>query len=229
VPENKILFCDTDVFWLKNPYPLKFEESNKLCCSGNTGVFYFDKRKEEAKKAFDMWKSYMALALLDLDFREHVRSSYPDCATIVQDEVIFGYLSRSHQGLHETAPGHENCPIDIFRYFPKAGKKAKNVHALKESIGPGRGRLCLCINELRSALEKTVGTQGIKELFAGETKAPLRLSIYDLASISRAELLRMLVYTEHKFANVADLTRPGKNGWFQWELNMSKPGSVRYG
>jgi hypothetical protein len=186
-------------------------------------VFYFNKQTDEVKQAFDMWKSHMALALLDLEFRERVRSFSPDCYTIVQDEVIFGYLSRNYQGIHDTTPWEENCMIDMFRYLPNVGKKAKNAHALKESTGPGRGRLCLCIKEFRNALEKTAGAQGLKELFAGELQAPVDISIYDLESLSRAELLKMLTYTEHRLADAADLARPGRNGWFQWELNMSHP------
>lgn len=53
-----IVSCDSDVFWIKNPFPVE-KDCNKFCCNTNTGYFYCKKEHEW----IDLWKFYTLEAL----------------------------------------------------------------------------------------------------------------------------------------------------------------------
>lgn len=217
IPENNILFSDSDVFWLSSPYPLQVQ-SDLFCCSGNTGVFYFDKRSEMTHKLFEVWKAYIALAFLDLSFRERIKSIvFESNCECIQDELIFAYIRKIHPEISKTIPIWENCLIDNFRYNPSLAKKAKNAHALKASVGEDRGRICLCFKEYKRSLAKTVGEDGIQTLFPNENP-PFTTSIYSLSSITRDELFDLLRFTNHRFAYITNIVEATEKGWFSNEI-----------
>ena len=82
IPESHIIYCDTDIFWLKNPLPLL--QWDKFCFSKylnlipgqpefNSGFYYFDKNNRDQVCFFCLWQHYLLKGLIDRFFEDTIK------------------------------------------------------------------------------------------------------------------------------------------------------------
>lgn len=85
IPESHIVYCDADIFWIKDPLPLEFDkfsfsiQQNKKI---NSGFYFFDKNKNDHKVFFTLWQHYLLKSLVDKNF-----------ATILKKEAKYECIS----------------------------------------------------------------------------------------------------------------------------------------
>ena len=72
IKAETIAFCDADVFWLRNPLPIK--PSTGINMNGNAGYFYFNKLDVHAKRTMHLYRSISTLGFYHDKFREQMIS-----------------------------------------------------------------------------------------------------------------------------------------------------------
>jgi hypothetical protein len=222
IKQHKIIFTDSDVFWLNNPLPLMNEIEGRIDyfnCASNTGVWYFDRRSELARKTINTWKSIIMLALMDEDFLKQIQSKVPTArGGLFQDEIAFGYLILEYPELYRPVHIYENFVIDGLRHSHHHFEKIKCLHALKATLGEKRGNTCLFLKELHDAI-KSVLTEGQIEGIFGKAKSAT-VSIHDIHKMSRDQLLAFLAFTGNSQAYVPE--KYNRESYMNWEL-FGKP------
>lgn len=195
VKENKILFNDADIFWIRNPFPLAFENDGmlrKFYCSNNTGVWYFDSQSSAAKEVVDIWKSIIARGIIgDKEFNDELVEMFPH-STWFQDEVAFNYLTKKHPRLLNPVDKFENFWIMRLRQ-DKSIKvhEIKCLHMLACMFGAERGKSCLVIKELRDAVSKVL-TPAQMEMVFGDFVRTTVYTLEKLKSLSHKDWLAFL-------------------------------------
>lgn len=94
IPEENIIYCDADIFWLQDPLPFQ-QNPEKFCFNGyNSGYFYYNKKSPLVAKFFDLFQAYTITALNDENFRIITRqfTSYSTIPFFVIDEQIMTYI-----------------------------------------------------------------------------------------------------------------------------------------
>ena len=207
---NKFIFHDSDIFWIKNIFPLENEENNFLegfNCSSNTGVWYWDKRSAKAQITFDTWKSMILLGCADEDFLESIKK-YNEQAKrgIYQDEIVFGHLIISHRSLYCPIPDAENFTIDNLRFNHGDLSKNKCLHGLGATLGYNRGLVCLLIKELWHPICRVLDEKQRKEVF-GHIIPNKCFSMHEIKDIEKNELIEFLKFTGNENAFIANKTK----------------------
>jgi hypothetical protein len=169
-PQNKVLGCDSDIFWLKNPLPL-IEEKNgfipKFVVDGNLGLFYFDKRSDKAQATGKLWMALCLQALYDPSFRKELIEVTPHYPIII-DEMAMNWAIEKKITLPTPTPRYENFHISGFRSYGSINEietKVKNAHCLYSITGPHRGRFCQVVKEFYDALSSMLSEEDLKDIF----------------------------------------------------------------
>jgi len=197
---NKILFTDSDIFWLKNPLPLNEQEDNgditKFYCSSNTGVWYFDKTTSVSKEVFSIWKNIIARVIIgDIEFFDELRDKVPTANDrCFQDEVAFGYLILQYPELYNPVGYEENYVVYRLRSDNGDLSSIKCLHGLGAVLGNKRGRICLVLKELKDAVERVLTIDHCKMIY-GDTDYKDVLSIFDIKKITHQRLKHVLEFT----------------------------------
>jgi hypothetical protein len=169
-PQNKILGCDSDIFWLKNPFPLIEEKHNfipQFVVDGNLGLFYYDKRSKKAQATGKLWMALCLQAIYDPNFREELIEVTPHYPTII-DEMVMNWAIATEMSEPKPTPTWENFHISGFRSYVSVEDiktKIKNVHCLYSITGPQRGRFCQVVQELYDALASVLSEADLKIIF----------------------------------------------------------------
>jgi hypothetical protein len=201
IPENNILFTDSDIFWLKNPFPLNEQDKcgclSKFYCSSNTGVWYFDKTSQISEEVIRVWKFIISRVLIrDMDFYTEL------CVKVTslleqnfQDEIAFGYLIVQHPELYNPVGSEEN--FAIYRLMNKKDLEnldnVKCLHALGAVLGCRKGRICLVLRELKDAIEKVLNKDQIEMIF-GNANCDVH-DMKEIKNLTRQELKQLLEFT----------------------------------
>ena len=151
IPEQKVIVCDADILWLKNPLPLAMEkdgELDHLYASGNTGVWYFDKENPEAKMVLDLWRTTSEMTVKYPCFIDVVQKIVP--VPGINEEVMMSFVTRSMQ-LGHPIPLHENFLFREFAAHPARILVAKNLHVMGHICGRHRGRIAFLLEEFYAA------------------------------------------------------------------------------
>ena len=198
IDENIVIYTDSDIFWLKDPIPLRKEHDGRLDYfhgGPNAGVWYFDRRSDQAKTLFNTWKSMVLLSVIDDNFYEDIKADleiarqYP-----LHDEIVLNYIGMKMPGLFRHVDKEENFLIDNLRHHRKIVQEAKCIHVLSGTTGIHRGRICLCLKELRDSMLSTLSTEDV-ELIFGNIEPESVCSIFDIREMDREEVMKILSFT----------------------------------
>lgn len=162
-----VIYCDTDVFWLKNPYPL-LQDPNKFCFNGyNSGFFYFDIRSPDVSNFFELFKAFTLTALNDDNFRVITRS-YTDYNEwyYVLDETILTYMGVKMPHLFNFIDINEHLTPHAMKDIHTDASQAKMVHCHGTNIENHREK-----EEWRKKYNRGLAPLIIKELYDNMKKA----------------------------------------------------------
>lgn len=169
--QNKVLGCDSDIFWLRDPFPLVYEDEMgkipQFVVDGNLGLFYYDKRSKEANKTGNIWMAFCLQAIYDPEFRREIIEVTPHYPNII-DEMIMNWAIIKNIANTQDTHRWENFHISGLRSYVSREEiltKVKNVHLLFSICGNQRGRFCQCIKELYDALLSVLPQSDLDDIF----------------------------------------------------------------
>ncbi len=177
---HKILFMDSDIFWLRDPLPLAAQdETQRLCVRPeNTGLYYFDPESPLVAKQFEFWMTATKRCLSDSGYRNEL---FPNSSEAIHDESIFGKIAKRE--LCFDIPMEENRRL-------KSGisseelLSAHNLHLMRVFWGKRKDSVALLIQEIFEAIKRSLGPVDRRYLFGTEQADR---SPFPLESLSNSE------------------------------------------
>lgn len=171
-----VIYCDTDVFWFRDPFPL-IGDFDKFCFDGyNSGFFYYDSQSEIIQEFFEIFESYTITCLRDPDFCIKVKDKINfdmSSWSYIWDEKILHYIRWNFPELFSIIPQEEH---GLFRYL-KDIKNPKMLHCNGLMIGNiiakrkqekvhCRGLACLLFAEFYNNICKVLDNADIEMIFS---------------------------------------------------------------
>lgn len=193
---SQVLYCDSDVFWLRDPLPLTCD-INKFCFDGyNSGFFYYDNDSPTVNQMLNLFESYTITALNDKRFCQMIKekTNY-DAWPYIWDETILRYMNET--GLHdmfEIVPLEEHGVIrsigsikNELKMLHCNGLMIKNPKAKRLSERDhSRGLACLLFKEFYDNIRKVLTDSELKMIFTEseiENCLSQQISLFDLQMI----------------------------------------------
>lgn len=180
IPEDEIIYCDSDIFWLKDVLPLLMN-TDRFCFNHyNSGFYYYDKKAKEVKKFLDLFEAYALISLNDKEFRKRMNKTVSwDFWYYVLDEVIMQYMWQKDESIVNKVPYHEhglprdvrwpNVDVKDIKMIHINGMEVTNkfhkTHAEQENA---RGLVCLVFKELYDAINQVLSQEDIEDIFTKE-------------------------------------------------------------
>lgn len=171
--DKNIMYVDSDVFWLKNPFPFEIDQQKMNINKWNTGFFYFNP-KNINKQFFEIFQNYTISAIHSHDIRGVLKkyvnyNSWYD----VWDEMIITYMAQNHADLFRFIGPKEHATI---RTFPDDIQSANMFHANGLMVGnpapktPGernhcRGLLGLIVKNFYVNMIKALSAQDLSLVY----------------------------------------------------------------
>lgn len=173
---DRIIYCDSDIFWIQDPLPLHCTEP-KFCFDGwNSGFFYYS--PSNIDEFFDVYDSYTRAAIHSPQFTEILKSKlgYKDLWMGVWDEMTLSYMSHVNKDLISFIPKVEHSTsgdivsnyvdLKILKMFHSNNTMVKNdVPKIPEEKDHSRGLLCLLIEEFYRNMTKSLSNEDIRKIF----------------------------------------------------------------
>ena len=152
IEEEDILFNDSDVFWIKDPFPL-MNDTKVFNCNQNNGVFYYNKHSIEAMNFIREWQHDTHRTVNDPDFRSKLLHDMQFASNFkIHDELIMRYTQKRLPDSYRPVPMKENNII----FTPITDPK--NLHIIRAFVGKkDRLRVALSIKEIAEAIENVLG------------------------------------------------------------------------
>lgn len=194
-----VIYCDSDVFWLKDPLPLECDPQ-KFCFDGfNSGFFYYDYDSPLVKEMFSVFDAYSITALRDKSFCKMIKekTNY-DAWPYIWDETVLRYMNENGMDhLFNVISINEHGAIRNINLFDKNkmkmlhcnGLMIKNPTAKRLSEkSHSRGLACLIFKEFYENICKSLDTKDINMIF---TKNEImnclsqQISLFDCESINQ--------------------------------------------
>ena len=189
IPEDIIVYSDSDVFWFDDPLPL-MSDPVKFCFNGyNSGFFYYDKKSNLVKQFFEEFNDCTMKALNDEVFREEVWSCRDQRHWyFVLDEAILEYLAFYpwEQGhLKREEVDFLDVGMDLREHVTARELQRVNIHEMKMFHTNGlmvqnkfpknsgeeehaRGLVCLLFKELYQSLKEVLTEDQISKIYKKE-------------------------------------------------------------
>jgi len=205
ISEDEIIYCDSDVFWLRNPLP--FFESPDLFCSNrhNNGFFYFDKTSPACCKFFELFKSYSILFLNDEKFKQEILSQDVNKFTISLDEII---TNRIFEIKPDIVRQIQECEHGLIRDIATNRLNFKDVKMIhcngllvenkfyKKNANQkhARGLVCLIFKELYQAITSVLSQDEINSIFTHDELnyyIPLQIELLSEQFANQLKLLNI--------------------------------------
>jgi hypothetical protein len=181
---SDIIYCDSDVFWVKDPLPLSCDEEG-FCFDGfNTGFFYY-KQTELMKQFFEIFEAYTISAMADLKIRERLKAHVGyEAWHDVWDEMIMTFMAHHHKDLINIIPLHEHCTARRMtpdaKMFHANGTMVSNRFPQREGEREhSRGLLCLVIKEFYENICKVLDPADIFTQEQIDYYVPHQFSLFD--------------------------------------------------
>jgi hypothetical protein len=195
ISEDEIIYCDSDVFWFKNPLP--FFESSDFFCSNrfNNGFFYFDKTSPACQQFFELFKSYSILLINDEKLKKEIISQNSEKFTTSLDEII---TNRIFETKPEIVQKIQNCEHGLICCIPYLNstfdlKTIKMIHCngllvenkfdrINGNKEHARGLVCLIFKELFQSIVNVLSKEEIYSIFSHDELnyyVPLQFEILD--------------------------------------------------
>jgi hypothetical protein len=173
--EKTIIYCDSDIFFFKNPFPLAVA-TDKFCWDGwNTGFFYFKQNDVTYKKFYSLFEKYTLEAIFAESVRQDMKKfvGYDDWYG-VWDEMVLGYMKNQHPDVFNTIPNteHVTCrsisQIKISEAKVFHGNGTFVPHPI-QNLNHARGLLCLAIEEFYQQICQYLNQEDLKEIYGQNT------------------------------------------------------------
>lgn len=197
--KSPILYCDSDVFWLRDPLPLSCD-INKFCFDGcNSGFFYYNYDSPIVKQMLNAFDAYTITALYDKKFCETIKekTNY-DAWPYIWDETILRYMYETELcDMFEIVPLEEH---GVLRSISSANKEQlkmlhcnglmiKNPKAKRQSeLNHSRGLACLLFKEFYDNICKVLDESELKMIFTDreiEDCLSQQVSLFDIEKMQK--------------------------------------------
>jgi hypothetical protein len=163
IAENKIIFCDSDVFWTNPIFPLigleNDPELKQFHCGMNNGLFYYDKNSDVSRR---VWHKTEELAIShgwdhfandEQIFRKVLKSNnFFTPVNFKENNIIFagGYDLFNYRNptsmLNDPDWGLNSS---VHSFSKRFAKDCKNIHVMRRFGGESRGKVFTLIDELK--------------------------------------------------------------------------------
>jgi hypothetical protein len=106
---HDVIYCDTDTFFFRDPFPL-FCKTDRFCWNyWNAGFFYFNPSSDVYKEFFDVYDSYTRAAIHSEEIRKIIKKHiHYEAWYGVWEEMILKYMERDHINLFNEIPIEEH-------------------------------------------------------------------------------------------------------------------------
>ena len=169
----QIMYVDSDVFWLRNPFPLS-GNPEKMCINRwNTGFFYFEPWNN--KEFWEIFESYTMAAVYSQDIRKVLKQYVGyDAWYEVWDEMTLTYMARHHPDVFNFIPVDEHATLGTIHEANLDNMKMLHANGLMVANPlckvPGerdhsRGLVCLAIKEFYENIRKVLPDEDIAVIF----------------------------------------------------------------
>lgn len=206
----QIMYVDSDVFWLRDPFPLS-GDPEKMCINRwNTGFFYFEPWSN--KEFWEIFESYTMAAIHSEDIRKVLKQYVGyDSWYGVWDEMTLTYMAKHHPELFHFLPVEEHATLGTIHSADLG--KVKMLHANGLMVAnplckiPGerehcRGLLCLLIKEFYENIRKVLTDADLEVIFT-----PQELRHYTPQNMSLLRDLDRLLATRDPYGTQYHLSR----------------------
>ena len=232
IPEDEIIYSDSDVFWLKNPLPL-MATTDKFCFNHyNSGFYYYDKTAKDVKKFLDLFEAYVLISLNDKEIRKRINKTVSwDFWYYVLDEVVMTYMREKESDSVNQTPLCEHGllrDILVFHKTQKEGWPTLDVKDLKMFHSNGvlidnkfhkvsaerkhaRGLVCLIFKELYDAVTRVLSQEEVEMIFTKEELnyyLPLQLELLSEAFVQKLRNTFTEGYDYNEDISLKKLLRP---------------------
>jgi hypothetical protein len=189
IAEEKIIYCDTDVFWIRSPRPTVFDGQRFAFNKYNTGFFYYNRTSPLIKDFHELWHAYVITALNDENFRV-ISTQYHDYREwyYIADETLMSYMMHKMPQYFDTIDINEHFTVGMSVQGMPSPDKIKMIHTngmLVKNVFTGsehaRGLLPLMIKECWNAIEG-IGQQKLEMLYTRQVLdkyLPHQRSLFD--------------------------------------------------
>jgi hypothetical protein len=190
VDDNVIVYCDSDVFWLQNPFPLLGDLSKFNFNQMNSGFFYY--QPSQTATFLEIFKSFALTAMYDDNFR-YLSRQFVDYNEwyYVLDETILSYMFNKHRDLFNIIPDHEHTTarnlanVSQIKMFHCNGLMVSNPLAVLEGEKEHCRGLCgLLFKEVYDNLRLALSENDLIQMFTPEIYEhylPKQQSLMDLS------------------------------------------------
>lgn len=174
--QNEKVYVDSDIFFFRDPFPLSCD-SQKFCWNGwNTGFFYFDSSSSNNKTFYDIFKSYCISGIYSEEFRSIMKKCVNyDAWYGVWDEMVLGYMKRTHPHLFNIIPITEHVTSEMMCTHEYNKDELKVFHCNGSMIEhPSkankhcRGLLPLMCEEFYQNIIKVLDENDLRMIFEAE-------------------------------------------------------------
>jgi hypothetical protein len=182
IKENKIIFCDSDIFWIKNIFPLLGLENDPCLknfhCGMNNGFFYYDKNSNLSKSIWNLLINIVDKCCEDVVYANDIRKTMglPE-GFFLNDERIFrsvlqstnlftpvsfkenniifagGYNSFDYRNPTSVLDIEDSSWGSFSNLFSERfAKDCKNIHVIRSLGGNSRAKVFSIISELKNIM-----------------------------------------------------------------------------
>jgi hypothetical protein len=177
-----ILFSDSDIFWVKDFFPIPEPKDGFYSNQSNNGIFYYT-HNGDSSEAFRLIEEHTAKALTDKDHRKVIVDNY--YSDIFNDESVYMYVRKKHPELFKDISMCENYPgINPDEFVLE---NAKNYHLTQSNYGLCRGLFALAIEEFYDKMKMLLSDTEIIQIF-GEKNIHL-VKNFKLSQLNKARLV----------------------------------------
>jgi hypothetical protein len=172
-----VVYSDSDIFYLQNPFPLYMEDDGDFfCCKDNSGLFYFRGDNPNARRFMETWKRETIRAALDNEYRRELlfRAKRLGKNELFHDEIVCCSLDyKAYDGdMYNVRISKKNTPLPA---LPKC------IHAMFVHWGRKKGILPLVLSETREAIMGSLGLDEIRLVTGGFVPSV----VFDLKSVEK--------------------------------------------
>lgn len=153
-----LVYADTDIFFLKNPFPLENEESDDFhCCKDNSGFFYFKNKSLIARDFLNQWKEKTIFSIYNKNYREELlrKSGRNGKNELFHDEIICCSLNYDYYNeiIYNVRISKNKVPFVLM---------PESIHLMHVHWGKNKGVVSLIISETRKAILNCLSVEDVK-------------------------------------------------------------------
>jgi hypothetical protein len=194
VPEDNVIFLDSDIFCLQPLLPLRTVKTKILeyfYSNSNNGVWIYNKQSRSCLDVFEGWKNLICRSILDPDSKFYIHSKNPYYGSPrLNDEVVYRTLCERFPGNMRPTHFTENYLFHWLSIDPRTvTEQIKMLHCLGFLTTTNRAKLFKLFKETWPIAKRWIDEPTRLALF-GEVDENEQISISDLY-LNKPALKRM--------------------------------------